>query len=145
METKNLMTTEVCELTSATLKAASWIKFLENQEQCVQVFWENANSPKQQCFMPLSISSILLFIIQNSPISTYDIWIFAILWELYNTSFLASSEAENFHHFYFFAGSEVLMEESMKMAVFWVVAWCSLAEVYRCFTGICCLHHWGDE
>jgi hypothetical protein len=29
----------------------------------------------------------------------------------------------------------------MKMAVFWVVAPCSLVEVYRRFRGTCCLHH----
>jgi hypothetical protein len=32
----------------------------------------------------------------------------------------------------------------MKMAVFWVVAPCSLVEVYRRFKGACCLHHKGD-
>jgi hypothetical protein len=31
----------------------------------------------------------------------------------------------------------------MKMAVFWVVAPCSLVEVYQCFRGPCCLHHQG--
>jgi hypothetical protein len=29
----------------------------------------------------------------------------------------------------------------MKMAVFWVVAPCSLVVVYRCFRSTCCLHH----
>jgi hypothetical protein len=33
----------------------------------------------------------------------------------------------------------------MKMAVFWVVAPCSLVEVYQRFRGVCCLHHQGDE
>jgi hypothetical protein len=33
----------------------------------------------------------------------------------------------------------------MKMAVFWVVAPCSLVEVYQRFRGPCCLHHQGDE
>jgi hypothetical protein len=32
----------------------------------------------------------------------------------------------------------------MKMAVFWVVAPCSLAQVYRRFIGACCLHHRPD-
>jgi hypothetical protein len=32
----------------------------------------------------------------------------------------------------------------MKMAVFWVVAPCSLVEVHQCFRGPCCLHHQGD-
>jgi hypothetical protein len=34
---------------------------------------------------------------------------------------------------------------STKMAVFWVVAPCSLVEVYQRFRGPCCLHHQGDE
>jgi hypothetical protein len=29
----------------------------------------------------------------------------------------------------------------LKMAVFWVVAPCSLVELYRRFKGACCLHH----
>jgi hypothetical protein len=33
----------------------------------------------------------------------------------------------------------------MKMAVFWVVAPCSLVEVYQRFRRLCCLHHQGDE
>jgi hypothetical protein len=32
-----------------------------------------------------------------------------------------------------------------KIAVFWVVAPCSLVEVYQRFRGPCCLHHQGDE
>jgi hypothetical protein len=32
----------------------------------------------------------------------------------------------------------------MKMAVFWVVAPCSLVEVYQRFRGPCCLHHRPD-
>jgi hypothetical protein len=31
------------------------------------------------------------------------------------------------------------------MAVFWVVAPCSLVEVYQRFRGPCCLHHQGDS
>jgi hypothetical protein len=37
------------------------------------------------------------------------------------------------------------IDNSSKMAVFWVVAPCSLVEVYRRFRGPCCLHHQGDE
>jgi hypothetical protein len=33
----------------------------------------------------------------------------------------------------------------MEMAVFWVVAPCSLVEVYRRFGGASCLHHQGDR
>jgi hypothetical protein len=42
-------------------------------------------------------------------------------------------------------GFEVLTAVSMKFAVFWVVAPCSLVEVYQRFRGPCCLHHQGDE
>jgi hypothetical protein len=41
---------------------------------------------------------------------------------------------------------EVIMAASMKMAVFWVVAPCSLVEVHRRFRSACCLHHHkGDD
>jgi hypothetical protein len=33
----------------------------------------------------------------------------------------------------------------IKIAVFWVVAPCSLVEIYQRFRGPCCLHHQGDE
>jgi hypothetical protein len=33
----------------------------------------------------------------------------------------------------------------LKLAVFWVVAPCSLVEFYWGFRGTCCLHHQGDE
>jgi hypothetical protein len=36
---------------------------------------------------------------------------------------------------------EVLTAPSTKMAVFCVVALCSLVENYQCFRGICCVHH----
>jgi hypothetical protein len=42
-------------------------------------------------------------------------------------------------------GFEVLTAVSMKIAVFWVVAPCSLVEFYQRFRGPCCLHHQGDE
>jgi hypothetical protein len=41
-------------------------------------------------------------------------------------------------------GFEVLTAVSMKMTVFWVVAPCSLVEVYQRFRGPCCLHHPDD-
>jgi hypothetical protein len=44
-----------------------------------------------------------------------------------------------------YVGFEVLTAVSTKMAVFWVVAPCSLVEVYQCFRGPCCLRHQGDE
>jgi hypothetical protein len=33
----------------------------------------------------------------------------------------------------------------MKMAVLWVVATCSLVEVYQRFRGPCCFHDQGDD
>jgi hypothetical protein len=45
----------------------------------------------------------------------------------------------------YLVGFEVLTAVSMKMAVFWVVAPCSLVEAYQRFRGPCCLHHQGDE
>jgi hypothetical protein len=42
-------------------------------------------------------------------------------------------------------GIEVLMAVSTQIAVFWVIATCSLVEVYHCFRGICCLHHQGPN
>jgi hypothetical protein len=42
-------------------------------------------------------------------------------------------------------GFQVLTAVSMKIAVFWVVAPCSLVEVYQRSTGPCCLHHQGDR
>jgi hypothetical protein len=40
---------------------------------------------------------------------------------------------------------DVLTAVSMKMAVFWVLAPWSLAEVYQHFRGPCCIHHQDDE
>jgi hypothetical protein len=42
-------------------------------------------------------------------------------------------------------GFEVLTAASVKMAVFRVVAPCSLLDVYRRFRGACCLHHQGSK
>jgi hypothetical protein len=42
-------------------------------------------------------------------------------------------------------GFEVITAVSTKMVVFWVVAPCSLVEVYQRFRGPCCLHHQVDE
>jgi hypothetical protein len=42
-----------------------------------------------------------------------------------------------------FVRFQVLTAASMKMAVFWVVAPCSLVDVYQRFRGPCCLHHQG--
>jgi hypothetical protein len=42
-----------------------------------------------------------------------------------------------------YVGFEVLTAASMKMAVLWVVAPCSLVDVYQHFRGPCCLHHQG--
>jgi hypothetical protein len=40
---------------------------------------------------------------------------------------------------------EVLTVASMYNVVLWVVATCSLVEVYLCFRGAYCLHHQGDD
>jgi hypothetical protein len=40
---------------------------------------------------------------------------------------------------------QVLIAASMNMAVFWVVAPCSLVEVLRRFRGTCCFHHQGNN
>jgi hypothetical protein len=43
-------------------------------------------------------------------------------------------------------GFEFLTTVSTKIAAFWVLAPCSLVEVYRRFRGPCCLHHQvGDD
>jgi hypothetical protein len=39
----------------------------------------------------------------------------------------------------------LLNNTNSKMAIFWVVAPCSLVEVYQRFRDPCCLHHQGDE
>jgi hypothetical protein len=44
-----------------------------------------------------------------------------------------------------YVGFEVLTAMSTKMAVLWIVAPCSLVEVYQRFRGPCCLHHQGDS
>jgi hypothetical protein len=41
------------------------------------------------------------------------------------------------------AGFLVITAAVMKMAAFWVVALCSLVEVYRSVRVACCLHHQG--
>jgi hypothetical protein len=47
----------------------------------------------------------------------------------------------SFQQVFHSVGFEVLMAVSTKTAVFWVVAPCSLVEVYQRFRGPCCLHH----
>jgi hypothetical protein len=43
------------------------------------------------------------------------------------------------------SGRGVDLKIERKMAVFWVVAPCSLVKVYQRFRGPCCLHHQGDR
>jgi hypothetical protein len=59
----------------------------------------------------------------------------------YNTKDTINAHSKNV---LYEVGFEVLTAASMKMAVFWVVAPCSLVEVYRRFKGACCLHHHKD-
>jgi hypothetical protein len=40
---------------------------------------------------------------------------------------------------------QVLTAAGIKMAVVWVLAPCTLIEVYRRFRGTCCLHDQGDD
>jgi hypothetical protein len=40
---------------------------------------------------------------------------------------------------------EVIQRTFQTMAVFWVVAPCSLVEIYQRFRGPCCFHHQGDR
>jgi hypothetical protein len=40
---------------------------------------------------------------------------------------------------------QVVTAASMKMAVFWVAAPCSLVDVYPCFIGAYCLRHRLDD
>jgi hypothetical protein len=54
--------------------------------------------------------------------------------------FYINSKVSVFKTVLFLVGFEVLTAVSMKMAVFWVVAPCSLVEVYQRFRGPCCLH-----
>jgi hypothetical protein len=42
-------------------------------------------------------------------------------------------------------GFKVLTAVSKKMAVFWVIAPCSLVEIYLRFRSTCCLHHQSDH
>jgi hypothetical protein len=42
-------------------------------------------------------------------------------------------------------GFEVLTAVSTKVAVFWVVAPCSLIEANQRFRGPCCLHHYRPD
>jgi hypothetical protein len=42
-------------------------------------------------------------------------------------------------------GFQVLMAAGVKVAVFSMFEQSSLVEVYRRFTGACCLHHQGDR
>jgi hypothetical protein len=47
--------------------------------------------------------------------------------------------------FYLHVGFEGLTAVGREMTVFWVVAPCSLVEVYQRFRGLSCLHHQGDK
>jgi hypothetical protein len=41
--------------------------------------------------------------------------------------------------------AKITKSNTVKMAIFWVVAPCSVIEVYRRFRGACCLHHQGNH
>jgi hypothetical protein len=59
-------------------------------------------------------------------------------------SFHVTNELANIHNFWHI-GFEILMVVRMKMAVFYVVAPCSLVEVYQRFRLTCCLHYRPDD
>jgi hypothetical protein len=44
-----------------------------------------------------------------------------------------------------FVRFQVLTAASVKLTDFWVVTPCSLVEVYRRFSGACCLHHQAND
>jgi hypothetical protein len=48
-------------------------------------------------------------------------------------------EKHSYNNLQQLVGFEFLMEGSIKMADSWVIAPCSLLEVYQHFTGTCCL------
>jgi hypothetical protein len=66
-------------------------------------------------------------ILLSTLFQTPSIWVLPLMWE---TKF----------HTHTYKGKNIT-----KMAVFWVVALCSLVEVYQRFRGPCCIHHQGDE
>jgi hypothetical protein len=71
-------------------------------------------------------------------------------WEICEATCIIYTQVKNINchlcsYYYFLVGFEVLTAVSMKIAVFWVVAPCSLVEFYQRFRGPCCVHHQGDE
>jgi hypothetical protein len=58
-------------------------------------------------------------------------------------SFITDKWGKRIHKLYLLQAiwNELEISKIKKMAVFWVVALCSLVEVYRRFRGICCLHY----
>jgi hypothetical protein len=60
-------------------------------------------------------------------------------------TFLLKPQAVLRLHCIWYVRYEVLTAANMRMAVFWVVAPCSLVEVHRRFRRACCLHHQGDR
>jgi hypothetical protein len=59
------------------------------------------------------------------------------------TKFRAALGSEKSPEELYLVRFQVLTAASMKMAVFWIVAACSLVQVYRRFRGACCLRHQG--
>jgi hypothetical protein len=49
-------------------------------------------------------------------------------------------QKEELHSFYFLTKCNVIVSRRVKVPLFWVVAPCSLIEVYRRFRGTFCLH-----
>jgi hypothetical protein len=63
--------------------------------------------------------------------------------------FIILKQQTNFHTSCHYRSSAVTLYfgtiNNMKMAVFWVVAPCSLVDINRCFRGACCFHHQSDK
>jgi hypothetical protein len=103
--------------------------------------------------------TIVLFILPSAGLLLYSVWyIKATSFTCYShlqasfirisTTLLNSQIMHDVHNEFNeilpTATFEVLTATSMKTAVFWVAATCSLVEVYHRFRGTCCLHHQGD-
>jgi hypothetical protein len=88
--------------------------------------------------MPLSLLSL------ETAMTLFKVKIMAIL--TYTTTYMAASNRKRPSRPRSNQGNivkeyEVLTAANMNTAVFWVLAPCSLVEVYRRFIDTCCLHH----
>lgn len=93
----------------------------------------------------------LLFVFFLFPLSNYIFGpsVFMIYWFcdfiIYEIEFFLFGAQICQRMIVILVGFEGLIEVSMKMAVCWVLAQCSLVEVYHSFRGTCYFHHQGFE